>query len=342
MYSRSLYMLSAFAVVTIGCTSASSTPTPVHRRETTAASVVAIDTVITATLEATGIAAPIEQATLSTRLMATVMEVLVREGDIVRRGDVLVRLDTRDLTAKDEQAHAMLAAAESQADDAERNASRIRALYADSAAPRALLDGAEAKAAQARAGLAQARGAQRELAAVAGYGTVRAPFDGVVTHRFADPGTFAAPGAPLVTVQDSRTLRISVTMAPEAARGLGRSRLVSGRIESADAHAKVEGVVPATNGSLYTINALVTNRDGRYASGGAAVLLVPIGSRHAVLVPRVAIVQQGDLTGVRLLDGDRSSLRWVRLGVAHGDRVEVLSGLQGGERLLVPNSGSGG
>ena len=92
--------------------------------------------------------------------MGTVTEVLVREGEVVRRGDLLVRLDTRDLTAKDDQVRAGLAAAVSRADEAERYAVRIRALYADSAAPKALLDGAEAGLAQAEAGLAQARGAR--------------------------------------------------------------------------------------------------------------------------------------------------------------------------------------
>ena len=339
MRSHPLTVLAAVTLVAAGCSPAASTPAAGHRRDLLPESVAAVDTVITATLEATGIAAPIELATLSTRLMATVTDVLVREGDAVHRGDVLVRLDTRDLTAKDDQARGMVASAESQADDAERYAVRIRALYADSAASRALLDAAEARMAQARAELARARGAEREITAVAGYGTVRAPFDGIVTRRFVDPGAFAAPGSPLVTVQDGRTLRISVTTTPELARGILPGHMMESRIESADAAARVEGVVPAPSGALYTINALVNNRDGRYSSGGAAVLLVPRGTRHAVLVPRSAIVQQGDLTGVRLLDGGVSTLRWVRLGAARGNRIEVLSGLQGGERVVATHPG---
>lgn len=341
MLSHSFTMLVASTLFATGCTVAAATPATTHHRDASTEFVTAVDTVITATVDATGIAAPIEQATLSTRLMATVTAVLVREGDTVRRGDVLVRLDTHDLTAKDDQARAALAAAESQAQEAERNAVRIRALYADSAAPRALLDAAEARSTQTKAALAQARGAQREITAIADYGVVRAPFDGVVTHRFVDPGAFAAPGAPLVTVQDGHALRISVSTTPELAGGIVRGRMMESRIESTTATAKVEGVVPATGGALYTINALVDNRDGRYTSGGTAVLLIPRGTRPAVLVPRIAIVQQGDLTGVRLLIGDVPTLRWVRLGAEHGDRVEVLSGLQGGERVLVTHAGDG-
>jgi RND family efflux transporter MFP subunit len=335
MMSRPLTILTAVALVVAGCTRSASAPTSVSLDVSSLETATAVDTVIAATVEAAGIAAPIEQATLSTRLMGTVTDVLVREGQVVRRGELLVRLDTRDLTAKDDQVSAGLAVAVSQADEAERYAVRIRALYADSAAPKALLDGAEARLAQAQAGLEQARGAQRELAAVAGYGAVRAPFDGVVTRRFVDPGAFAAPGTPLVTVQDGRTLRISVTTTPGLARGLAPGQMIETRIEGAPAAARVEGVVPAPGGALYTINALVNDRDGQYASGGAAVLLLPRGTRQAVFVPQATIARQGDLTGVRVLEAGGPTLRWVRLGAPSGDRVEVLSGLQGGERLVV-------
>jgi len=341
MMSRPLTILTAVALIVAGCTRPAATPAPLSLAVSSLETVTAVDTVVAATVEAAGIAAPIEQATLSTRLMGTVTDVLVREGDAVRRGELLVRLDTRDLTAKDDQMRAGLAAAVSRANEAERYAVRIRALYADSAAPKALLDGAEAGLAQAQAGLAQARGAQRELAAVAGYGAVRAPFDGVVTRRFVDPGAFAAPGTPLVTVQDGRTLRVSVTTTPDLARGIARGGMIETRIEGAPAAARVEGVVPAPGGALYTINALVNDRDGRYASGGAAVLLVPRGTRRAVFVPPATIARQGDLTGVRVLEAAGPTLRWVRLGAARGELVEVLSGLQGGERLVVTRVSEG-
>ena len=332
---RLLTLLTATALVVAGHFRPASVPPPASHEVAPLETVTALDTVIVATVEAAGIAAPIQQATLSTRLMGTVTAVLVQEGQSVRRGEPLVRLDTRELSAKEDQVRAELAAAQSRVDDAERYAVRIRGLYADSAAPKALLDGAETGLAQARAGLAQAQGAQRELAAVADYGTVRSPFDGVVTRRFVDPGAFAAPGAPLVTVQDGRTLRISVTTTPDLARSLARGAMIESRIEGAPAVARVEGFIPAPGGALYTINALVDARGDRFATGGAAVLLVPRGTRHAVFVPLNTIARQGDLTGVRVLEAGHANLRWVRLGAARDGLVEVVSGLQGGERLVV-------
>jgi RND family efflux transporter, MFP subunit len=273
--------------------------------------------------------------------MGTVTEVLVREGEVVRRGELLVRLDTRDLSAKDDQVRAGLAAAVSRADEAERYAARIRALYADSAAPKALLDGAEAGVTQARAGLRKPVARSTSSPRSRATGQVRAPFDGVVTRRFVDPGAFAAPGTPLVTVQDGRTLRISVTTTPDLARGIARGRMIETRIESLPPPRRVEGVVPAPGGALYTINA-ARERPGRPVCqrwrGGA---LVPRGTRHAVFVPLATIARQGDLTGVRVLEAAGPALRWVRLGAARGDRVEVLSGLQGGERLVVTRVSEG-
>ena len=300
-----------------------------------------LDSLVPSTIEASGVAAPLEQATLSTRLMGAVTAVLVHEGDQVRVGQVLVRLDTRDLEARAAQAQAGLAAAEAQADEAERYAVRIRALYADSAAPKAVLDGAEAGLARARAGVAAARGAGSELAAVSQYGVIRAPFAGVVTRRWVDPGAFAAPGAPLVTMESAGRLRITVTTTPVVARTLHPGTALEARIEDVPAVAVIEGVVPVMGGGLYTANAIVRDRNGHFPAGGAATLLLPTGTRRALFVPAAAIARQGDLTGVRVWTGERSELRWVRLGAEREDLVEVLSGLQGDESVALPRVAEG-
>ncbi|HEX5631617.1 MAG TPA: efflux RND transporter periplasmic adaptor subunit, partial [Gemmatimonadales bacterium] len=154
------------------------------------------DTTIAATFQAAGTAQPLQQATLSTKLMATVSSVLVKEGDVVAPGQVLLRLDARDLVAKRSQVDASIADAEAMVREATTQANRMRALYADSAATRSQLDAAETGLSRAEAGLRGATGAAAELDAVSSYATVRAPFAGVVTRRFVDPGAFATPGAP--------------------------------------------------------------------------------------------------------------------------------------------------
>lgn len=295
------------------------------------------DTMVQATLDAAGVAEPVAQSTLSTKLMGTVTAVLVKEGDRVAAGQPLVRIDARDLAARQSQVGAGIAEAEAVRRDAETQAGRIRALHADSAATRAQLDAAETGLARAEAAVRQARAGAAELEVMADYSVVRAPFAGVVTQRFVDPGAFAAPGAPLVTVQDARQLRVSATVAPEAARGLARGARIMATVEGTTAPATIEGVVPAPAGNVYTINAIIDNADGRLLAGSAATLGLPQGERQAVLIPTAAVRREGDLTGVLVRGASADELRWVRLGAKFGDRAEVLGGLRAGDQVVVPD-----
>jgi RND family efflux transporter MFP subunit len=290
---------------------------------------------VPAVLEVSGTAEPFEESTLSTKLMGTVTAVRVREGDRVRRGEVLLELDARDLDAKAAQVEASLAEANAVLREATAHLERMRMLFAEEAAPKAQLDAAEASSARAQAAVQTANAAAAELRAVREYATVRAPFDGVVVRRLVDPGAFASPGAPLLVVQDSRRLRIVAVATPDAARALRRGDAVRASIEGVPVDAVVEGVVPAA-GSLYTINALVDNASGAWLPGSAATLSLVVGSRTAVFVPVAAVHREGDLTGLWIGDGSATALRWVRLGRAAGDSVEVLAGLRGGDRILVP------
>lgn len=310
-------------------------PPPFEKLRLGGTSVAVTDAVIIDAFEASGTAEPVRLATLSTKLMGTVTAVSVHEGDRVAAGQLLVRLDARDLDARRAQVEAGLAEASAVHHEGSVQAARIRALYADSAATKAQLDQAEMGLARAEAAVATSRGMAAELAATASYADVRAPFAGIVTRRFVDPGSFAAPGAPLATVEDASTLRVTVNASPDAVRGLRRGMTVGATIGDIAVPATIEGVVPA-GANLYTVNALVPNPGGRFLSGSAATLSLPRGTRHAILVPGGAIVREGDLTGVRTAMAGQTSLRWVKLGTAQqGALVEVLSGLAPGDTVLV-------
>lgn len=294
------------------------------------------DTTITTTLRAAGVAEPVRRATLATKLMGRVTEVLVREGDAVKAGLPLVRIDARELGAKSAHVAASLAEATAVRDDAATHARRIRALYADSAAARAQLDAAETALARAEAGLATARAAAAELDAVSSYSVIRAPFAGIVTARYVDPGAFAAPGAPLVAVQDAARLRITAAVTPDIAQRLHRGDSIDAEIEGRRTTATVEGVVPSASGNLYDVNALVSNGDGRFLAGSAATLSIALGSHPALVVPTRAIARQGDLTGVTLRTHEGDELRWVRLGDTTAGLVEVTAGLRAGDQIVIP------
>jgi RND family efflux transporter MFP subunit len=254
----------------------------------------------------------------------------------VGTGQVLARVDARDVAAKEAQVSASIADAEAQRRDAATQAGRIRALYADSAATRAQLDAVETGLARADAGVRAAHAAAAEVGAMSAYSVIRAPFAGTVTHRFVDPGSFAAPGAPLVTVQDGSRLRVTASATPDVARTLQRGAALRATIEGATVDARVEGVVPANAGNLYTINALVANPGGSILPGSTATLLLPQGEQTVRVVPLRAVTRSGDLTGVTVRTREGDTVRWVRLGDTIGDMVVVSAGLRAGDQIVVP------
>jgi RND family efflux transporter MFP subunit len=294
------------------------------------------DTTVQTEFAADGVAEPLRQATLSTKLMGTVLSVSVKEGDAVSAGQPLVRIDARDLSAKQAQVAASIADAQAMRSDAATQAGRMRALYADSAATRAQLDAAETGLARANAGVNAAQASAAEVTAMTAYSVVRAPFAGIVTNRFVDPGAFAAPGAPLITVQDGTQLRISASATPDMAQKVHRGQMLNATVEGTSTMARVEGVVPSTSGNMYTINAIVANQRGTILPGSTATLSLPQGPRTALLVPSSSVSRSGDLTGVTVRAPDGDQTRWVRLGRTQGNMVEVNSGLHAGDQIVVP------
>jgi RND family efflux transporter MFP subunit len=200
--------------------------------------------------------------------------------------------------------------------------------------------GADVEAVHAREdGYRTAQAAASELGAVSSYAVIRAPFAGIVTKRYVDPGAFASPGAPLISVQDASQLRITASTTPDAARGLRRGGSLAATIEGRPMSATIEGVVPAMAGNLYTINALVPNPGRTILSGSTATLAIPTGERAALVVPVRAVTHEGDLTGVTLRTANGDERRWVRLGATAGPMVEVSAGLRAGDRVVVPTGG---
>ena len=123
---------------------------------------------------------------------------------------------------------------------------------------------------------------------------------------------------------------------------VARGARVPVTVEGVAATATVEGVVPAPGGSLYTVNALVPNREGTLLSGGSARLMVGTGTRQALLVPGSALRREGDLVGVTVTSGGTTTTRWIRTGTTVGDRVEVLAGLAAGDTVRVPSGAANG
>jgi len=305
------------------------------------------------TLKITGTLRAHESATLSAQVMGRVQQVLVHEGDSVRRGQTLVVLDDATLKSASDQAEAAMQAAQNQeiaaqsnADLAESTLARYRQLQAQKSVSLQEMDEvtrkAQAAAAQVDALRAQTNAMKAQQAgarAMLGYARVGAPFAGVITARMVDPGALALPGVPLVQMDGSGPLQLQAPI-PESAISsvhLGMKVPVSADgTPNSGSPGTVSEIVPAADPSSHSFLIKIDLSSSKELRAGMyATAEIPTGTKQAVLAPRSAIIMRGSLPCAYVLDGnDIAELRYVTLGTLQGDQVEILSGMPGNQRLV--------
>jgi RND family efflux transporter MFP subunit len=318
-------------------------------------------------VEATGTVRAVMSAQLSSQVMGTVTRINVQEGGHVRRGEVLVSIDESQQQAAYAGAKAGLqasqesiAAADANYSLAESTMKRYQMLYDKKSVSPQEYDEVKTKlaAAQAQRDIARARATQVE-AAVSQAGTamsftkVRAPFDGIVIAKLAEPGSMAAPGVPLLTVESSSDFRLEVQVDESKIGAVKLGETAPVVIDSLDEQAvsgKVTQIVPAADPSSRTVTVKIDlpsastlspktgNQDpapGQMRSGLFGRAYFPLGQRETISIPKTAVLSRGQLQAVYVVGSDQlASLRFVTLGAALGDQVEVLSGLQSGDRIV--------
>ncbi|HWT65247.1 MAG TPA: efflux RND transporter periplasmic adaptor subunit [Terracidiphilus sp.] len=295
-----------------------------------------------------------ESVSLAAQTMGRVEAVLVREGDTVRAGQLLVRLDGTVSQAELERARAgesesehELAVAQSQANLAASTLARYKILRDQKSVSPQEYDEmdhhAQAAAAQLEAEKAQVQSAHAAVSAsrtTAGYAAIVAPFAGVVAGRHVDPGAMAMPGTPLVDVDRMGQLQLEVSVDESRLSSVRLGALIAVAIPSLDAKSvpgRVAQIVPVADAASHSFLVkidLAAEKDLRAGMYGSATLA---GSkRMAVMAAQSAVVTHGSLHSVWVLDQcGIASLRYVTLGNASGDKVEVLSGLNKGEQIVL-------
>jgi len=277
------------------------------------------------------------RAEITTRMMARITALPVEVGTEVRSGETLVSLGSDDIAANRRKAQAAVNAAQAARDEAARQAARMDTLYAQDVVAQVQRDGARLQLAQAEAQLELARATLEEVATAESYATIRAPFDGAVVNRFADPGDIAAPGMPILVLEDAgaRDAVLAVPADLAAELGAGDALTVTssdGRATRATVRAVAAGADPMTR--TVEVKAALP---AHWPTGIAVTGLVPAGTHDGIAIPAHAVVRRGQLTGVRVLAGDDVVVRWVRLGrsLGSGEQVQVLSGLEPGDRVVL-------
>jgi len=274
------------------------------------------------------------QATLYSKVAGYVREVLVDKGSGVKKGDLLARLESPETDQQVRGARADLQLKTVQAE-------RARKLRPQGFIAQQDLDNAESALSVSRATLQQ-------LLALQSYEQVRAPFDGVVTARYVDPGALVAAGTasnqavqPLFDFADMRTVRVQVYVGQDDAADIHPGSPVSISLPDDPGHpieAKVtrtaQGIDARTRTMLIEVD--VPNEPVRLYPGSYVNVKIRFPGRRTPLIPGEALAWRGDAVYVAKLDAD-SRVRLVRIqpGEDDGRRVQVLSGLQGGEQVVL-------
>lgn len=319
-------------------------------------------------LEAPGSVIAQSTAQVAARTMGTAQRVAVREGDTVKRGQLLAQLDERELSARRNAAKAAsqganaavaqatkaLAGAEAQTGVAEKTYDRyvylkqqnsvspqeFDEIAAKHEAAQASLEQAKAGLRQAEAGASQAESESRVAEDVASYARIVAPFDGKVLRRSVDPGTLVSPGMELFVVEDTSRFQLEATLPAVGLKTVKKDTPVRVQLDALGEKSltgKVAEMEAGANPTSHTWKARIElPKDAGVQSGmfGRAFFLQ--GEKQALMLPRDAIVSRGQLRGIYVVDeGNLLHWRVITLGKALGDQVEVLSGLNHGEVVAV-------
>ena len=367
---RPYYALASLSasLVLAGC---GSEPAPkavtAHATPVRVEAVAVVETAWPSTYEATGTVRARTTATISSKLMGYAREVRARVGDRVHQGQALVVLDARDLDSNVSRAEAGreelksaipeadsgIASARAQLELAQVTFNRMQDLLnkrsitnqefdessARLKAAQAGFDMARAKRSQLDAKMAQVEQEVRAAGIQRGYSDITAPFSGIIITKSIEPGMLAVPGAPLFTIEREGTYRLEASI-EESRLSLARvGKTVSVTIDGLDRTfaARVAEVVPAVDSAARTgtvkidLPALPQLRSGLFGRA-----LFDTGARKALTIPAASVVERGQLQSVYVAENNIAHVRLVTVGTSVKNQVEVLSGLNLGDRVIAP------
>ncbi len=286
------------------------------------------------TINAIGTVVAVNGVNVSADLPGLVEQISFDSGRQVQKGDVLVRLDTK-------QERAQLAAAEAQLGLSRVNLQRASGLYQQQIVAQSVVDqlSAENKQAEARVG---------EIRASINRKIIRAPFSGVLGIRQVNLGEYLAGGAPIVSLQALQPVYVHFTVPQQEVAGLragGEVRVTSDGFQGTEV-GRVTAVDSLVNEAMRNmqVQAVFDNRSGRMRPGMFVQTQLARGAQQTVItVPASAISYApfGDsifiVENIKGPDGKTYlgvRQQFVKLGAARGDQVAVMTGLKPGEEVV--------
>lgn len=292
-----------------------------------------------------GVVEAVRQTVIAAQVAGAVVALDVRAGDIVKAGQVLLRIDARAAEQNAAASDAQVLAGRASLEVATKEVERQRQLYQKQYISQAALERAEAQykatSAQVAAQLAQAGAARTQ----SGFHIVKAPYSGVVAEVPVTLGDMAMPGRPLLTLYDPAALRVTAPVPQTAlARHAGNE---PAKLELPGLPAERQWITTSQLQVLPTMDAATHTAQVRadlpagakgLSPGMFARVWLPMrgDASSRLFVPAKAVVRRAELTALYVLDSKgQPVLRQVRLGRTAENQVEVLSGVAAGERVVL-------
>jgi RND family efflux transporter MFP subunit len=266
------------------------------------------------------------RATLEAKTSGRITDMPIVLGQKIKAGELLARLDAPEIKARLDQAEASL-------QQTERDSKRVSCLFNQQAATRADYEAADSRYLVAKGLVAEAR-------AMMGYVEIRAPFDGAVTRKWVDVGDQAAPGKPLVDIEDPSQLQLEADVPEAIATRIKQGGRMTIRVEqnTGDLSGAMAEIAPIADPTSRTFRVkLDLAASPGLMSGQFARLIVPVGEHTSMRVPTSAVAQRGQMEIVFAVENQRARLHLVKTGRRVNDEVEILSGLDSGDSVVVDN-----
>ncbi len=275
--------------------------------------------------EVVGTVRPRKEAKITAKLTGRILQLSAVPGKRVKAGEILAELEAGEIKAALDRAKAGLA-------QADRDLARYRALQKTGATNKAELE-------QIESGQEIAAASVRETQTMLENATVKAPFDGTITRRFLEPGDLASPARALFSMEDSSLLRLEINVAESLAGKIKPGDVF--RVEVAGAGADFDGkvteIAPSADvGSRTFLVKLDLPKKETLRAGQFGRAYLPRGMRNALRVPAGAVIARGQMDYLFIKDAENiARLRIVRTGGHENGSVEILSGLDDGEQIVL-------
>ncbi len=319
------------------------------------------------TYKAVGTVHSRDSVDLAARIIARIIEVKFREGDQVKKGDILIRLDNTEYLAATAQAKEQVKAAQASLKAAGENVKSNQATleFAKSENERnlklfkekiiakkqveltvsnynqAIAAWNQAIQAQsaASANLAAAKQALWKIKTILAYATIKSPMNGVINERLVEPGDLANPGKILLKIFDPTRLQLEVPIREGLVRKIKIGDKVPFDVGALQQNfiGQIKEIIPSVDpGSRTFLVKITISNSGQLVPGMFGTIYLPLGTKPALLVPKQAITAIGQVETVEVVKADRSQRSFIRT-VSCRDKAmrRVISGLKNGQQIIL-------